>query len=167
MQDRLERIESIKAGSLSGLTAGIAYGAIELAERWLGTSAPASIFNFGTTATIAIASGFLFGVTYRYIIRTDRNDHLNSGAVMAFGLVRGLARVNLDRLDLVQIELAGIDVIKSIILFAIARFALDFALQAAWIAPFGRDFNSTSIEPVNSQITNQPSRDLVRGDRQL
>jgi hypothetical protein len=32
----------------------------------------------------------LFGVTYRYIIQEDSNPQLKAGAVLAFGLVRGL-----------------------------------------------------------------------------
>lgn len=164
MQDRLERIESIKAGSWSGLAAGISYGAIELGDRWLRALAPASGLSLGIAVIMAIASGFLFGVTYRYIIRTDRNDHLNSGAVMAFGLVRGLAQVNLDRWDLRQIELAGIALVKSIALFAIARFALDFALRAAWILPFGQNAPESSIEDSDAQIETLES--IVTSDRE-
>lgn len=81
---------------------------------------------------IAWISGFLFGVTYRYIIRSDRNSHLNDGAVLAFGLVRGLAL--LERTTILGI--GSIFVAESIICFAIARLSLDLALKYKLIKPF-------------------------------
>jgi hypothetical protein len=136
MHDRVERIESVKVGSLSGITAGIAYGTIDILDRWLlGGYSPSSI-SLGLEVAIAIAAGFLFGVTYRYIIRTDRNSHLNSGAVLAFGLVRGLARVDVGGLELIQFLANGLVVLESVLLFAIARAAIDYALSVRWITPF-------------------------------
>jgi hypothetical protein len=136
MHDRVERIESVKAGSLSGITASIAYGTLDSLDRLLlgGYSPP--LISLGLELAIAIATGFLFGVTYRYIIRTDRNSHLNSGAVLAFGLVRGLAQVDVGGLEPIQILANGLVVLKSVALFAIARAAIDYALSVKWIAPF-------------------------------
>jgi hypothetical protein len=136
MHDRVERIESVKAGSLSGITAGIAYETIDSLDRLLlGGYSPPPI-SLGLELAIAIATGFLFGVTYRYIIRTDRNSHLNSGAVLAFGFVRGLARVDVGGLEPIQILVNGLVVLESVLLFAIARAAIDYALSVKWIAPF-------------------------------
>jgi hypothetical protein len=136
MHDRVERIESVKAGSLGGITAGIGYGTIGSLERFLlgGYSQP--LISLGLELAIAIAAGFLFGVTYRYIIRTDCNSHLNAGAVLAFGLVRGLAQVDVGGLELIQILANGVMVVESVVLFAIARAAIDYALSVRWIAPF-------------------------------
>jgi hypothetical protein len=136
MHDRVERIESVKAGSLSGIAAGIAYGTIDSLDRWLlgGYSPP--LISLSLELAIAISAGFLFGVTYRYIIRTDRNSHLNSGAVLAFGLVRGLARVDVGGLEPIQILANGVVVLESVLLFVIARAAIDYALSVRWIAPF-------------------------------
>jgi hypothetical protein len=136
MHDRVERIESVKAGSLSGITAGIAYGTIDSLDRLLlgGYSPP--LISLCSELAIAIATGFLFGVTYRYIIRTDRNSHLNSGAVLAFGLVRGLAKADVGGLEPIQLLANGLAVLESVLLFAIARAAIDYALSVRWIAPF-------------------------------
>ncbi len=136
MHDRVERIESVKAGSLSGIAAGLCYGAIGVFDRsiFCGESLPS--LSLGLEVAIAIAGGFLFGVTYRYIIRTDRNDHLNSGAVLAFGLVRGLAQLDVRALEPAQILADGMVVVESIAIFAIARYLLDYALEVSWIAPF-------------------------------
>ena len=136
MHDRVERIESIKAGSLGGIAAGVSYGLMMTVDRFLLARSAQSLVSLGLEVSIAIVSGFLFGVTYRYVIRIDRNDHLSSGAVLAFGLVRGLAQLDIDEFELVQIWLDGIIVGKSILLFAIARYTLDYALVASWILPF-------------------------------
>jgi hypothetical protein len=136
MRDRLERIESVKAGSLGGIAAGIGYGLMLSIDRFVLHECSRSFVSLGLEVAIAIVSGFLFGVTYRYIIRTDRNDHLNSGAVLAFGLVRGLAHVNVDEFERSQVWMDGLIVGKSVIMFAIARYAIDYALNANWVLPF-------------------------------
>jgi hypothetical protein len=136
MHDRVERIESVKAGSLSGIAAGIGYGTIVMFDRLVLGGHLLPLVSLGLELAIAIAAGFLFGVTYRYIIRTDRNSHLNSGAVLAFGLVRGLAQVDVDGLELTQILTNGVVVVESVVLFTIARYTLDYALMSRWIAPF-------------------------------
>lgn len=137
-----ERIESVKAGivgagvfALSELSLFlIQYSGvnlvpkfevrtISLAETWL------------LQLAIGLISGFLFGVTYRYIIRSDRNSHLNDGAVLAFGLVRGLALIE-NNLLLSEL-LSGLWlIIQSIISFAIARYVLDAAIARKLIKPF-------------------------------
>jgi hypothetical protein len=136
MNDRVERIESVKAGSLSGLAAGIAYGTIAGVSRYLSIGHSLPLASIVVEIAIAVSGGFLFGVTYRYIIRTDRNDHLNSGAVLAFGLVRGLAQIDVRSLDFDRLWLTGGLVAESILLFAVARYTLDYALTARWISPF-------------------------------
>jgi hypothetical protein len=142
MNDLVERIESVKAGSLSGIATGMAYGAILGLDRLAFSQHSGVLSSVALEIAIAITGGFLFGVTYRYIIRTDRNDHLNSGAVLAFGLVRGLAQVNVRDLEISQIGLNSLTVAENILLFTIARYTLDYALAARWILPF----KSSSLE---------------------
>ena len=145
MHDRLERIESIKAGSLGGIAAGMSYCLLLTVDNlWLESTR--SILSLGVDCSIAIISGFLFGVTYRYIIRTDRNDHLNAGAVLAFGLVRGLAQLDVSNFELNQIWIDGLIVGKSILLFSIARYLLDLALAAGWILPFSQQIDASRHE---------------------
>jgi hypothetical protein len=145
MQDRLERIESVKAGSLGGIVAGIGYGLTIAIKRFILSSSSRSLLSLGLEVAIAIFCGFLFGVTYRYIIRADRNDHLNSGAVLAFGLVRGLASVDVSKFELAQIWMDALIVGKSILMFAIARYAIDYALAANWVLPFTQQSQQQSI----------------------
>ena len=143
MHDKVERIESVKAGSLSGITAGISYVAISTIDRLVLPEYSRSLISLGLEAAISIVTGFLFGVTYRYIIRTDRNDHLNSGAVLAFGLVRGLAQIDVSKFELSQIWIDGLIVGKSILLFSVARYLLDRALTAGWVLPFSQQIDSS------------------------
>ena len=143
MHDKVERIESVKAGSLSGITAGISYVAIATIDISILPEYSRSLISLGLEAAISIVTGFLFGVTYRYIVRTDRNDHLNSGAVLAFGLVRGLAQIDVSNFELNQIWSDGLIIGKSILLFSIARYLIDLALTAGWILPFSQQIDSS------------------------
>ncbi len=136
MHDRLERIESLKAGSLSGIAASIAYGGLVAVDRFTLSQHSGTLASLAVEVASVGTAGFLFGVTYRYIIRTDRNDHLNSGAVLAFGLVRGLAQVNVRDLDLTQLSINGLILAENVLLFAIARYTLDYALAVRWLSPF-------------------------------
>ena len=133
-----ERIESIKGG----ITAAVAFAIVDLGIVLVNTFT-SGVSNFNlipvysledwlVRAIIAVSTGFLFGVTYRYIIRSDKNSHLQDGAVLAFGLVRGLALVEGKTISLLLVLL----IIESIISFAIARSVLDFALSRKLIKPF-------------------------------
>ncbi len=104
-----------------------------------------SFWDFSVRLAIALISGFLFGVTYRYIIRQDDSTHLRSGAVLAFALVRGLARLDqrglgspLREWGLLQAELFLVLVLlgQSWVMFAIARWALDIGLRRGWLQSF-------------------------------
>ena len=127
-----ERIESLKAGGIAGTAFGITYGLSVLVNRTFGLNTEETLIKLA----IALLSGFLFGVTYRYIIRTDSNSHLKEGAILAFGLVRGggLAEMTDPLLD--NGVFLAIVLLEGIIGFAIARFCLDIALTRQWLKPF-------------------------------
>jgi hypothetical protein len=160
MHDRLERIESIKAGSLGGIAAGIVDGMTILVDRSIWHEYSRSLLSLGLEVAIALVSGFLFGVTYRYIIRTDRNDHLNTGAVLAFGLIRGLAQVDVHEFTLSQVWMDCLIVGKSILMFAIARSAIDYALNSSWILPFTQQSRS-EVMTIDSAEPTLRERELV------
>jgi hypothetical protein len=138
-----ERLESLKAGIIGGLALGLAFlitsfvNSLVLAKYFPILVSLQRDFNWYWLMSGAIAgfSGLLFGVTYRYIIRTDQNPHLNSGGVLAFGLVRGLTQIeglNASSTVLPFVVLVG----ESILWFAMAAIALDIALQRSWVKPF-------------------------------
>lgn len=130
-----ERIESLKAGIVGASSLAIAETTVVLLE--ILPIAESQIFELESLFKIAIAtfSGFLFGVTYRYIVRNDLNSHLQDGAVLAFGLVRGLALAegqltNIEVLSLVLI------IVQSLVSFAFARWVLELAIARKLIKPF-------------------------------
>ncbi|BAU63579.1 hypothetical protein STA3757_09450 [Stanieria sp. NIES-3757] len=139
-----ERIESCKAGVL----ASIAFSMSELGMQLFNTIVLLSqgeqleIFTvslgieFLSRVAIAAISGFLFGVTYRYIIRGDNNFHLKDGSVLAFGIVRGLALWEGMGIISGQLWLVGLLFGESLFCFALTRFFLDFALERKIIKPF-------------------------------
>jgi hypothetical protein len=139
-----ERIESLKAGAFSAVATSFCFGlTIVIHQTFALVNLPVAnaqpfVASWGWVVSWAIAalSGFLFGVTYRYIIRQDQNPHLKTGAVMAFGLVRGLAQTDLGlSIGSSWLPLA-LGVPESILLFAVARLVTDWALHQGWVKPF-------------------------------
>lgn len=130
-----ERLESLKAGLTASFGIGLTFAILSGIHLLWGE--PLSIFVLAIKAAIALFSGFLFGVTYRYVIRSDQNLQLSLGAVFAFGLIRGLAEVENQLLNQPQ-WLNIIRVIaENIILFVGAAIVLNFAFKKGWIQPMG------------------------------
>ncbi|HEY9648999.1 MAG TPA: hypothetical protein V6C88_21650 [Chroococcidiopsis sp.] len=157
-----ERIESVKAGLTGGGAIALAVVAIAVVQTGLAANLPidsgvlpfvlGAPFALGTlegwlSGAIAVLAGFLFGVTYRYVVRTDSNPHLKTGAVMAFGLVRGLAQVDVGVSLGSETWLLPVFVVESVGLFAIARFTVDWAMQRGWVNPFGAAGDTVNAEP--------------------
>ena len=138
-----ERIESLKAGTLAAFCLFLVYGVATLGNqmilaRQFPLLARLEIFsslNLLISGAIAWFSGFLFGVTYRYAVRTDQNSHLGDGVVFAFGLVRGLAQAEAGLNCPNALWSGAVLGVESIVLFAFARFILDWAIANAWVKP--------------------------------
>ena len=140
-----ERIESVKAGITAAVVFGLAETGMIFAHSYLGfqvnplfsvsqayVSQNSLVLELIGHIVVAVVSGFLFGVTYRYVIRGDRNPHLQDGAVLAFGLVRGLAVIEGTEFT----PWWGLVLLESVVCFAIARLALDIALRLKLLKPF-------------------------------
>ncbi|QLE59553.1 hypothetical protein FD725_27040 [Nostoc sp. TCL26-01] len=140
----VERLESLKAGLIGGLAVVFAFlissfvNTLLLAKYFPAlVSTPIDVhWRWLFSGVVAGFSGLLFGVTYRYVIRSDQNPQLKTGAVMAFGLVRGLTQIelgwNANNSVLPFFVLAG----ESIFWFVMAAIALDVAIQIGWVNPF-------------------------------
>jgi uncharacterized membrane protein len=127
-----ERIESIKAGGVAAIAIAL-FLPLTLLNRYL---LPLSWQLDWVSSAIAIAAGFLFGITYRYIVRQDDNSHLRSGAVLAFGLVRGSAQIDIALKTQNSLLPFVAMAVESLAMFAIARLALEMAMRQTWIKPF-------------------------------
>lgn len=137
-----ERYESLKAGLLAASSFSVVYAVATivntsiLAPRWhvldllAVTPGVPLLLKIGSAGV----NGLLFGVTYRYIVRGDRNPMLKDGAVLAFTLVRSLAF--LEDLPKLSVEFLGIFGLESLLCFLCSRYILDLAFQRLWIKPF-------------------------------
>lgn len=132
-----ERLESLKAGVTGKLTALAVFVPIALLNQYLqsGHLNWQSLLQSETliSGTIAVFSGFLFGVTYRYIVRQDDNPQLQSGAVGAFGLVRGLAQIEGSLDKKMPLWVGGLGVLESLVLFGMIALILNLNLNRGWV----------------------------------
>ncbi|PSF39418.1 hypothetical protein C7H19_01115 [Aphanothece hegewaldii CCALA 016] len=127
-----ERIESLKIGCLAAIAFTLTYLITLLIQLNFLTEFNAMGW---TQVSIAALSGFLFGVTYRYIVQNQENPHLKDGAVFAFGLVRGL--VPLETTDGANEQIIALCFFlgESLLCFAVARWCLDIAFFYGWLKP--------------------------------
>ncbi len=142
---KAERLESFKAGVIAGFCLTFAFvitslvNSLVLARYFPALSSlQIDLLNWHWLVSSAIAcfSGLLFGVTYRYIIRSDKNPQLKAGGVLAFGLVRGLAQVDVAFSSAYPILPFFVLGVESILWFGLAALALDIAMQFGWLKPF-------------------------------
>jgi hypothetical protein len=139
-----ERIESLKSGVIGGLSVCFAFAIANLLNtlvlaKYVQTLACLqSDVNWHLWVSGAVASftGFLFGVTYRYIIRSDQNPQLKVGGVLAFGLVRGLTQIEIGWNSHSTIWPFVVLAFESVLWFALAAIALNIAIQLRWVKPF-------------------------------
>lgn len=131
------RLESIKSGLIGAGTTGLVstVAMLSMVASKLPLPMPESFFGGLVNLAVAIASGFFFGVTYRYIVRTDDNLHLGGGAVGAFALVRSLAQIEALWNDTFTPASWLLITGESFLWFVSARYALDFAISRQWIEP--------------------------------
>jgi hypothetical protein len=143
--DMAERLESVKAGIFGGLSLCLTF----LITSFLNNLLLAKYFtelsilqlniqdwHWWISGGISCFCGLLFGVTYRYIIRSDENSQLKAGGVLAFGLVRGLTLVDVGLCCYSTILPFVVVAAESIVWFAIAAIALDTAIKLGWVKPF-------------------------------
>ncbi|MBN3879481.1 MULTISPECIES: hypothetical protein [unclassified Nostoc] len=139
-----ERIESLKAGIIGGLSVCFSFAiasllnTLVLAKYFQTLASLHSDINWHLwwSGAVATFTGFLFGVTYRYIIRSDKNPQLKAGGVLAFGLVRGLTQIELGYNSNITIWPFFVLAAESLFWFALAAIALDLAIQFRWVKPF-------------------------------
>ncbi|NEU77877.1 hypothetical protein [Nostoc sp. UIC 10630] len=139
-----ERIESLKAGILGGFSVCFAFVLVSLLNTFILANYFHNLaslhsdinWHLWVSGALATFSGLLFGVTYRYIIRSDKNPQLKAGGVLAFGLVRGLTQIELGLNSSITIWPFLALAAESLLWFAFAAIALDFAIKLRWIKPF-------------------------------
>ncbi|NMF60388.1 hypothetical protein [Pseudanabaena yagii] len=152
-----DRIESFKAGFLGAITSVFAFFAIAILHHFLQNmlaNEPVQLissFELSNPLILLIKlamigfAGFLFAVTYRYIVRRDRNSHLKSGAILAFACIRSFATVDHELTSLIQLPFISMSLAIAILLgeniawLAIVQGLIETAIQHKWITAFGSD----------------------------
>lgn len=131
-----ERIHSLVAGIWAGIAVGTIALMIELTVSGILGETIALDVHLILKGAIAIISGFLFGVTYRYTVRRDNNPQLKLGVVFAFALVRGLAIWDIAPQPLPQMAIWGGE---NLVMFAVAGIILDVAMRRGWVKYFSSE----------------------------
>ncbi|MEH2076079.1 MAG: hypothetical protein V7K57_17070 [Nostoc sp.] len=140
----VERIESLKAGIVGGLSMCFTFILTSLLNTFglakyfeiLASLQSNVSWHWWISGAVATFTGLLFGVTYRYIIRSDKNPQLKAGGVLAFGLVRGLTQIELGWNSNTTIWPFLVLAAESLFWFAFATIALDIAIKLHWLKPF-------------------------------
>ncbi|QSJ21052.1 hypothetical protein JYQ62_31650 [Nostoc sp. UHCC 0702] len=140
----VERLESLKAGIIGGFSLGFAFliasfvNTLVLPKYFSSLASLQIDFNWHwwVSCGIAVFSGLLFGVTYRYIIRSDQNPQLKAGGVLAFGLVRGLTQIEIGWNSYSTVLPFLVLAVESISLFALGAIAVNTAIQQGLLKPF-------------------------------
>ncbi|NJO19547.1 MAG: hypothetical protein HC838_05070 [Spirulinaceae cyanobacterium RM2_2_10] len=125
-----DRRESLKAAALAGTTFAIVIGLswlVPLPEFGAGIPLPGTALPL-QLATTALTGG-VFGITYRYVRREDRNPHLDSGAVAAFAIAR--ASPSITATD--DLSPWAIAILSSGLGFWLASVVLNLALRRQWV----------------------------------
>lgn len=139
--DEINKIESIKSGVFSAVGGSLA--TIPFFFTVSDSSTGGKIEVLANFAAVAVCS-FLFGVVYRYAVRSDKgNSQLKGGVVGAFGLVRGLSLAQgiVEAGSAGFTTMPGMDVLghaaismgQSMILFGFCSVALEFASSKNWV----------------------------------
>lgn len=135
----IDRLESVKSGVFSA--AGGCLATLPLVVSDPSTATPVQLL---ASLGVAGVCSFLFGVVYRYAVRSDiGNSQIKGGIVAAFGLVRGLsqAQVTIESSsdnfaslpDITSLGHAAISMGQSMLLFGFCSVVLEFAARRSWI----------------------------------
>ncbi|KAF3632816.1 putative oligopeptide transporter 7-like [Capsicum annuum] len=144
-----ERVESIKAASLSAIVGTLAGLPISLSRI---TSSSELILPL----SITFISCALFGVTFRYAVRRDLdNFQLKSGTSAAFGVVKGLATLGgeppleLDAASFWSHALDGaVYVSENLLIFLFAGVGLDLCFKLRILSPFPIDRSISETDKI-------------------
>jgi len=129
-----DRAESGKAAAVAA--AGGAFAALPLL---LAVDHPG--FTNVVSFAASIAACLLFGITYRYAVRTDETDtQLKAGVVAAFGLVRAIGAADIflateesGRLTLEVFGLSALYAAQSMLVVGFAAVAMELAFSKGFV----------------------------------
>lgn len=135
MTDQQQRIYSLRAGMVASVVVAIADGVGLLFNHYFLGWELGGTWGFLLSLLGAGFSGFLFGVTYRYLINPQRDHHLEMGAVGAFALVKvlGLVESQGAALTMAQGVMWAVLLGEYLLGFSLARWLIHGAIARRWI----------------------------------
>lgn len=147
VEQMAERRASLWTGLVAATVVGILFAGLTAINHGLAAMASGlwvlqmQGVNVQGAASLAIATltGFVFGITYRYAVRTDINPFLESGVVWAFSLTRGLTQLEIGVMAEGEVFPFLLLAIESVLLFVVARWVLDLGMQQGWVQAFPLD----------------------------
>ena len=154
-----DRMESVRAGAVAAAAALLttmtmaAIATVAPVDWFAEISLPTSFALAETRPWLRLgfsaATGFVFGITYRYAVRSDpTNPHLKSGAIGAFALTRIFAAVERMPFDPIAIAVAAVAAALPLVVagtfleMTVLRGAADTLGNAGpgnWTRPFDRE----------------------------
>ncbi|XP_045820500.1 uncharacterized protein LOC123913715 isoform X1 [Trifolium pratense] len=166
-----ERLESLKAASISALVGTFSWLPICFAQSTNTTQLLLSLaINFISCA--------LFGVTFRYTVRTNLDDfQLKTGVAAAFAVVKGLAILSAGSLLELNFESllsyawdGTIYVSENLVIFLSAAISLDYCLKTRLLSPFPidrTDLISLGDNDFSSRFNYTPTKWTLEADCRL
>ncbi|KAJ4846331.1 hypothetical protein Tsubulata_005925 [Turnera subulata] len=135
---KMERLESIKAASISAIVGTLAGLPVSLAQL---TSSNDQLL---LPTVITFISCLLFGVTFRYAVRRDiDNIQLKTGTAAAFAFVKGLGALGggppleLNPESFLSHAFGGATLVsQNLLIFFFAAVSLDFCFKTELLSPF-------------------------------
>lgn len=124
-----ERGESLKAGVGGAFSFTLVCTLATIINAFLDVPTLGGRLGLGA----ALGCGFLFGITYRYVVRADTNAFLRQGAVFAFGLTRAAGAIASEESWLIW----GLNGAEGLAGYTAAAAAIDIALARGWLQPAG------------------------------
>ena len=88
----LDRVESFKAAAISSIGGSLLYAPFSIIMTLVSSGGLTGQWEFSSDM-LAIQLA-VFGITYRYTTRNDRNDNLADGVLIAFVLTRALQNIH-------------------------------------------------------------------------
>jgi hypothetical protein len=128
-----DRWQSLKIGILGALGFTGCFSLLGFLEAYF-LAFPAEESFLPIKIMTEILAGFLFAVTYRYLIRDEVNSHLKDGAVFAFGLVRGFSPWEMGS----NFTLLSLFLGQNMLAFLLTRWLLDLAFRWGLVKRQGR-----------------------------
>jgi hypothetical protein len=147
----VDRVESVKAAAISSIGGSLLYAPFSIVLALVSSGGLTGQWEFNTDM-LAIQLA-VFGITYRYATRNDKNENLADGVLMAFVLTRALGNVHVPEfcsalplncgppygyLSSSMVGDIGRNLLDSYVAYTAAKYCLDKAQNSGLLSRYDR-----------------------------